>query len=81
MMEHILEMARGSDIFSDEKPDAKVREVKTWLSNKGVRDLEPVSIFCDQLDKVRVLVPAFLHFLLSFYRKLSHKSYNLKMTS
>ena len=67
MMEHILEMARGSDIFSDEKPDAKVREVKTWLSNKGVRDLEPVSLFCDQLDKVRVLVPAFLHYLLFIY--------------
>lgn len=45
-------MARASDIFPDENPDAKVREIKNWLTAKGVRDLEAVSLFCDHLDKV-----------------------------
>ena len=40
----------ASDIFPD-KPDAKVKEIKAWLIKKGVRDLEAVSLFCDQLDK------------------------------
>ncbi|KAH8112662.1 exonuclease II [Phellopilus nigrolimitatus] len=48
------QMARSSDVFPVEKPDLKVREVKSWLSGKGVRDLEAVSLFCDQLDKESV---------------------------
>ncbi|EJD04658.1 uncharacterized protein FOMMEDRAFT_83761 [Fomitiporia mediterranea MF3/22] len=48
-------IARASDIFTGDKPDAQVREAKTWLSKKGVRDLEAVSLFCDQLDKECVI--------------------------
>jgi len=31
-----------------------VKEVKNWLKSKGVRDFEPVSLFCDQLGKETV---------------------------
>lgn len=45
------EMARVSDVFPGDKAEPKLREVKSWLSSKGVRDLEEVSLYCDQLDK------------------------------
>lgn len=44
-------MAKASEVFPDNS-DAKLKEVKAWLNSKGVRDLEAVSLFCDQLDKV-----------------------------
>ncbi|OSC96896.1 hypothetical protein PYCCODRAFT_1378244 [Trametes coccinea BRFM310] len=48
-------MVKASDVFSDApNPDAKAKEVKTWLNTKGVRDFEPVSLFCDQLGKATV---------------------------
>ncbi|KAJ7276833.1 hypothetical protein C8J57DRAFT_1061596, partial [Mycena rebaudengoi] len=31
-----------------------VQEAKAWLKSKGVRDFEPVSLFCDQLTKETV---------------------------
>jgi len=45
-------MATAADIFSGSDPDGRVREIKSWLKSKGVRDFEPVSLFCDQLSKV-----------------------------
>lgn len=46
-------MARATDLFGrHEDPDGKVKEVKAWLKAKGVRDFEPVSLFCDHLSKV-----------------------------
>ena len=49
-------MVRADSFFAtgSQSPDAKVKEVKAWLKSKGVRDFEPVSLFCDQLDKVCV---------------------------
>ncbi|KAI0367978.1 hypothetical protein BV20DRAFT_949035 [Pilatotrama ljubarskyi] len=48
-------MIKASDVFTDApNPDAKAKEVKTWLNSKGVRDFEPVSLFCDQLGKATV---------------------------
>ncbi|KAG0700160.1 exonuclease II [Suillus ampliporus] len=47
------DMARATDIF-DTHADAKVKEVKSWLKSKGVRDLEPVSLFSDNLAKSTV---------------------------
>jgi len=44
-------MAQAYDIFAEDIADAKVKEVKNWLQSKGVRSLEPVSLFCDQLKK------------------------------
>ena len=43
-------MTRASDIFT-ENADARVKDVKTWLKSKGVREFEPVSLFSDQLTK------------------------------
>ena len=43
-------MTRADEIFP-ENSDAKVKEVKAWLTSKGVRNFEPVSLFCDQLKK------------------------------
>lgn len=46
-------MARASAMFPNEAdPNAKAKEVRSWLATKGVRDFEPVSLFCDQLKKV-----------------------------
>ncbi|EGN98636.1 hypothetical protein SERLA73DRAFT_25616, partial [Serpula lacrymans var. lacrymans S7.3] len=47
-------MARASDLFKGDNPDARVKEVKSWLKSKGVRDFEPVSLFSDQLTKAAV---------------------------
>ncbi|KIK92027.1 hypothetical protein PAXRUDRAFT_148190 [Paxillus rubicundulus Ve08.2h10] len=44
------EMARGSDIFHEDA-DARVKEVKSWLKSKGIRDFEAVSLSSDQLTK------------------------------
>ena len=45
-------MVKGTDVFPGvPNPEAKVKEVKSWLNSKGVRDFEPVSLFCDQLGK------------------------------
>ncbi|KAK7006346.1 exoribonuclease 1 [Favolaschia claudopus] len=47
-------IAKASDVLRVADPDARVKEVKAWLKMKGVRDLEPVSLFCDQLTKETV---------------------------
>jgi hypothetical protein len=61
-------MAKASEIFSGSDSDAKVKEIKHWLKTKGVRDFEPVSLFCDQLTKVgqKLLLTfhSFIYFLL-----------------
>lgn len=46
-------MVLASNMFKDHKADERVREIRAWLKTKGVLDLEPVSLFCDQLSKVR----------------------------
>ncbi|KAJ3538611.1 hypothetical protein NM688_g6492 [Phlebia brevispora] len=43
-----------ADALFKENPDGKVREIKHWLQTKGVRNFEPVSLFCDQLKKETV---------------------------
>lgn len=57
MLSASADMARASDLFASPEADAKVKEIRTWLGTKGVRDFEPVSLFCDQLDKVNTLLP------------------------
>ncbi|KAK7682624.1 hypothetical protein QCA50_014424 [Cerrena zonata] len=49
-------MAKAEHIFTDPdvNPDLKIKEVKGWLSNKGVRSFDPVTLFCDQLKKESV---------------------------
>ncbi|KAI0067320.1 hypothetical protein BV25DRAFT_1795058 [Artomyces pyxidatus] len=49
------DMAKASNTFPGaDDPDAKAKEIRTWLATKGVRDFEPVSLFCDQLKKTTV---------------------------
>lgn len=45
-------MAKASEVLGP-NAEVRVKEVKSWLKSKGVRDFEPVSLFCDQLAKVR----------------------------
>ena len=50
-------MVKSSEVFKTaENPDIQVKEVKSWLGSKGVRNFEPVSLFCDQLKKVSVIL-------------------------
>ncbi|CAK5283845.1 unnamed protein product [Mycena citricolor] len=44
-------IAKASEIFRKGDADQRVKEAKAWLKGKGVRDLEPVSLYCDQLGK------------------------------
>lgn len=34
------------------KPDQKIKDIRAWLKAKGVLDLEPVTLFAEQLEKV-----------------------------
>lgn len=64
-------MVKASEVFPGPDPDGKVKEVKNWLKSKGVRDFEPVSLFCDQLTKVRSNFEYLSVMYLSFFaRKL-----------
>lgn len=48
-------MTKASTIFpSEDDPGAKAKEIRSWLASKGVRDFEPVSLQCGQLDKTIV---------------------------
>jgi 5'-3' exoribonuclease 1 len=47
-------IARSRDMFPNApNPDTRVKQVREWLKDRGVLDLEPVSLFAEQLDKVR----------------------------
>ena|SRR6266498_3582985 len=49
---YFIEMVRATELSPGPDPDGRVRSIKAWLKSKGVRDFEPVSLFCDQLAKV-----------------------------
>lgn len=36
-----------------EEPDKMIKEIQKWLKERGVSDFEPVSLFAEQLEKVR----------------------------
>jgi 5'-3' exoribonuclease 1 len=46
-------MAKVSEVLRGPDHDARLKEVKAWLKSRGVRDFEPVSLYCDILTKVR----------------------------
>lgn len=52
---HSTAMLKASDVLPGANPDSRVREIKSWLKSKGVRDFEPVPLACDQLSKETVL--------------------------
>jgi hypothetical protein len=48
---------KSEEIYPDEmKPDQKIKDIRAWLKTKGVLDLEPVTLFAEQLEKVRVRI-------------------------
>jgi len=44
-------MPMASQIFPEGDGDARLKEVKSWLASKGVRNFEPVPLFTDKLTK------------------------------
>jgi len=53
---HDRGIARSKDMFPEApNPDTRVKQVREWLKDNGVLDLEPVSLFAEQLDKVSVV--------------------------
>ncbi|KAF8738458.1 hypothetical protein AX14_011448 [Amanita brunnescens Koide BX004] len=48
-------MVRVADMFDEHDPHKRIREIQSWLKSKGVKDFEPVSLFCDQLSKATVV--------------------------
>ena len=48
-------MIKASEALPGSDPDEQIREIKNFLKSKGVRDFEPVSIYCDQLTKVMII--------------------------
>lgn len=56
-------MMKAVEVFPGPNSDSRVIEVRHWLKTKGVRDLEAVSLFCDQLTKVglKILTVYFLY--------------------
>ena len=52
LMDRVIDVSRVSDLFPDGSGEDMVREMKAWLTEKKVRDLEPVSLFTEQLEKV-----------------------------
>lgn len=47
------DLTAARDFFPGPNPDAKVKEIQTWLKSKGVRDLEPVPLTKVQMAKVK----------------------------
>ncbi|KAJ9097377.1 hypothetical protein QFC19_006846 [Naganishia cerealis] len=53
----LLQEYLSEEIFPKEiKPDQKIKEVRAWLKKQGVLDLEPVTLFAEQLEKSTVEV-------------------------
>jgi len=48
-----LDFLKLSEVFSGPTSDARIKELKTWLVAKGVRDFEAVPLNCDKVGKVR----------------------------
>jgi hypothetical protein len=60
-------MVTASQAFPGPDSDQRVKEVRSWLNSKGVRDFEPVSLSSDQLGKVIYLFSCFFLFVLLIF--------------
>ncbi|KAK4699463.1 hypothetical protein P7C70_g6801, partial [Phenoliferia sp. Uapishka_3] len=45
---------RATDFFEPAVADARMKQLKAWISEKGVRDFEKVPLYSEQLDKESV---------------------------
>ncbi|ORY88795.1 hypothetical protein BCR35DRAFT_205803 [Leucosporidium creatinivorum] len=50
------DLTRASDFFGPENCNERVKELKEWISKKGVRDFEKVPLYSEQLDKDAVVI-------------------------
>lgn len=48
-----LDLTSASDFFPDGNGAERLRELKAWLVEKGVRDFDKVPLYSEQLEKVR----------------------------
>jgi hypothetical protein len=47
-------MVRSTDVFTEGDADAQVKAAKAWLADRGIRDLDPVPLSTETLEKVRM---------------------------
>ena len=45
---------RASDFFEPRAAESRLKELKSWISQKGVRDFDKVPLYSEQLEKVRL---------------------------
>lgn len=57
LLSYLIAMIKASEALPGPDSDGQIREIKSWLKSKGVRDFEPVSLYCDQLTKVMTEYP------------------------
>ncbi|SGY47624.1 BQ5605_C001g00550 [Microbotryum silenes-dioicae] len=50
----IKHLSRSTDFFAPNAADQRVKDLSAWLKQKGVKDLERVALWSDQLDKTAV---------------------------
>jgi len=48
------DMLKSTEVLKGLDPNARMREVRLWLSAHGVRDFEAVALSCDKLNKATV---------------------------
>lgn len=52
-MLHIpTDLQKASDYFEPSAAESRLKELKAWLVQKGVRDFDKVGLYSDQLEKV-----------------------------
>lgn len=45
-------MTKSADLFPGPDADAKVKAARAWLTERGTKDLEPVPLATETLEKV-----------------------------
>ena len=47
------DLMRAADFFDSRSAESRLKELKAWIAQKGVRDFDKVPLYSDQLEKVR----------------------------
>ena len=65
-------MVRAAELCpTADDPDKVIRNMRKWLKDEGLTELEPVTLFAEQLEKVHHIIPAWWQASLSSRRKPS----------
>lgn len=51
----VSDLTRATDFFDPSNVDERIKELKKWIQDKGVRDFDKVPLYSEQLDKVCLL--------------------------